>query len=175
MSSDSPSIPLVNTSNAHHPMYHPIMEDYKSIEDPDSISYNARLLTTEHEEDGVTQTISTSTYSVRFAWFLLFVAITFEVAGTTAMKLSNGLTRLLPSIMIYILYGMAFSVFPLSLKRLELSTAYAVWSGVGTTVTAIIGFVWFHDTINWTKIFALVAIVGGCVVLQFADENDPKK
>jgi small multidrug resistance pump len=76
--------------------------------------------------------------------------------------------------MIYIFYGLAFSVFPLSLKRLELSTAYAVWSGVGTIITAIIGFVWFHDTINWTKILALVAIVGGCVVLQFADDRDAK-
>jgi small multidrug resistance pump len=147
------------------------MEDYQSIEKFHTTSISSSISQREREEFITTNSTS---YSLSFSWFLLFVAIFLEVAGTTSMKLSNGLTRLFPSIMIYIFYGLAFSVFPLSLKRLELSTAYAVWSGVGTIITAIIGFVWFHDTINWTKILALVAIVGGCVVLQFADDRDAK-
>lgn len=106
------------------------------------------------------------------AWALLVVAILLEVAGTTAMKLSDGFRNILPSIMIYVLYALSFTVLPFSLQAIELSTAYAVWSGLGTTVTAIVGFVWFNDTVNGTKIFALAAIIGGCVVLKFADANE---
>ena len=112
--------------------------------------------------------------TVGMAWLLLVLAILLEVAGTTSMKLSDGFTRLIPSILIYVLYAASFSVFPFALQAIELSTAYAVWSGLGTTVTAIIGFVYFQDTVNKTKIVALVAIIFGCVVLNFADEIDGK-
>lgn len=105
-------------------------------------------------------------------WVLLILAILLEVAGTTAMKLSDGLTKLIPSVSIYVLYGVSFVLFPLSLKGIQLSTAYAIWSGLGTTVTCIIGFVAFHDSINWIKVGALIAITGGCVVLKFADDID---
>lgn len=104
------------------------------------------------------------------AWALLVVAILLEVAGTTAMKLSDGFSHLLPSILIYVLYALSLTVFPFSLKAIELSTAYAVWSGLGTTVTAIIGFVYFKDTVTFVKIAALTAIIGGCIVLKFADD-----
>ena len=59
-------------------------------------------------------------------WLFLFIAILLEVAGTTSMKLSDGLTKVLPTIMIYIAYGLSFVVFPLALKRIDLSTAYAI-------------------------------------------------
>jgi small multidrug resistance pump len=72
-------------------------------------------------------------------WFLLVGAIFFEVAGTTMMKLSDGLTQLLPSLGIFLFYAISFILMPLSLKGIELSTAYAIWSGVGTTLTCLIG------------------------------------
>eukprot|EP00985_Skeletonema_marinoi_P011978 scaffold5700_cov125-Skeletonema_marinoi.AAC.2 len=74
-------------------------------------------------------------------WIFLAGAIIFEVMGTTMMKLSEGLTQILPSIAIFLFYGCSFILMPLSLKRIELSTAYAIWSGVGTTLTSLIG-VW---------------------------------
>lgn len=117
---------------------------------------------------------ATASVTVGMAWLLLFLAILLEVAGTTSMKLSDGFTHLIPSILIYALYAASFSVFPFALQAIELSTAYAVWSGLGTTATAIIGFVYFQDTVNKTKIVALVAIIFGCVVLNFADEIDEK-
>ena len=92
-----------------------------------------------------------------------------EVGGTTAMKLSDGLTKVLPTIMIYVAYGLSFVVFPLALKRIDLSTAYAIWSGIGTMLTCIIGFVYFQDSINWMKIVAIICIIAGCVVLKFAE------
>jgi len=110
--------------------------------------------------------------TVGTAWALLFVAILLEVAGTTAMKLSEGLTRPLPSILVYVLYAASFTVLPFALVAIELSTAYAVWSGLGTAATALIGFRYFHDTVNVTKMLALAAIVLGCVVLNFADGKE---
>ena len=123
---------------------------------------------------GDVQDKATASVTVGMAWLLLVLAILLEVAGTTSMKLSEGFTRIIPSILIYVLYAASFSVFPFALQAIELSTAYAVWSGLGTTVTAIIGFVYFQDTVNKTKIVALVAIIFGCVVLNFADEIDGK-
>ena len=102
-------------------------------------------------------------------WFLLMGAIFFEVAGTTMMKLSDGLTQLLPSLGIFLFYAMSFILMPLSLKGIELSTAYAIWSGVGTTLTCLIGGVYFGDTMNWVKIFAIGLVIIGCMLLQLAD------
>ena len=70
-----------------------------------------------HDDDGS---------SIHKYWFFLFITIVLEVLGTTSMKLSDGLTKVLPTIMIYIAYGLSFTVFPLALKRIDLSTAYAV-------------------------------------------------
>ncbi len=102
-------------------------------------------------------------------WLFLAGAILFEVMGTTMMKLSNGLTHMLPSVAIFLFYGCAFILMPLSLKRIELSTAYAIWSGVGTTLTCLIGVVHFGDTINPVKIVAIAFVVVGCAMLQVAD------
>jgi len=107
--------------------------------------------------------------SVYKYWLFLLIAILLEVGGTTAMKLSDGLTKVLPTIMIYVSYGLSFVVFPLALKRIDLSTAYAIWSGIGTMLTCLIGFAYFGDTINWMKIVAIICMIAGCVVLKFAE------
>eukprot|EP00584_Thalassiosira_punctigera_P015730 CAMPEP_0172554734 /NCGR_PEP_ID=MMETSP1067-20121228/56226_1 /TAXON_ID=265564 ORGANISM="Thalassiosira punctigera, Strain Tpunct2005C2" /NCGR_SAMPLE_ID=MMETSP1067 /ASSEMBLY_ACC=CAM_ASM_000444 /LENGTH=148 /DNA_ID=CAMNT_0013343161 /DNA_START=21 /DNA_END=467 /DNA_ORIENTATION=- len=112
---------------------------------------------------------ATSDDSIYKYWIFLFLAIVFEVAGTTAMKLSDGLTKLIPSIAIYVFYGLSFAIFPLALKRIDLSTAYAIWSGLGTTLTCAVGFIYFDDSINRTKTFAVAAIIGGCIMLKSSE------
>lgn len=102
-------------------------------------------------------------------WSILLFAILLEVAGTTSMKMSDQFTKIIPSVLIYIFYGLSFYAFPLSLKRIDLSTSYAVWSGLGTVLTCLIGFFYFDDTMNPTKIISLMAIIAGCVLLKFAD------
>ena len=102
-------------------------------------------------------------------WLFLAGAILTEVMGTSCMKLSEGLTNFLPSIAIFLFYACSFTLLPLSLKRIQLSTAYAIWSGVGTTLTCLIGIIHFGDTTNWVKIIAIAFIVVGCVMLQAAD------
>ncbi|KAL7434681.1 hypothetical protein ACHAXM_004214 [Skeletonema potamos] len=113
--------------------------------------------------------IDNHTNKIYIYWLFLAGAIMFEVMGTTMMKLSNGLTNILPSIAIFLFYGCSFILMPLSLKRIELSTAYAIWSGVGTTLTCLIGVLYFDDTINPVKIVAIVFVVVGCAMLQVAD------
>mgnify|MGYP000998030161 CR=1 FL=1 len=79
------------------------------------------------------------TLTVGQAWGLLAVAIGFEVAGTTCMRLSEGFSRWLPSVLIFVFYAASFALNTLIIGRLGLSVVYAVWSGVGTVATALIG------------------------------------
>jgi len=72
------------------------------------------------------------------SWILLTVAIPFEVSGTTCIKLSLSFTKLLPSIAVFVFYGLSFTALTLVLKNIDVSLAYAVWSGLGTAIIAVI-------------------------------------
>ena len=73
------------------------------------------------------------------AWWLLAAAIVFEIAGTVCMRLSDGLTHVTPSVLIFVFYAVSFALNTFVVRTLGLSVVYAVWSGVGTVVTAAIG------------------------------------
>lgn len=96
----------------------------------------------------------------------LILAILLEVAGTTSMKLSNGFTKAAPSVFIFIFYILSFAFLTLSLKRLEVSFAYAVWSGLGTLLIAIIGVTFFHEPMTSIKAISLGLIISGVVGLR---------
>lgn len=98
----------------------------------------------------------------------LILAILLEVAGTTSMKLSQGFSQVGPSILIFVFYIFSFVFLTLSLKRLELSMAYAVWSGLGTTLIAVIGVVFFHEPMTAIKIVSLLLVILGVVGLELA-------
>ena len=68
-------------------------------------------------------------------WLYLILAILLEVSGTTCMKLSEGFTKLVPSVLIFVFYTASFGMLTLALKRIDVSVAYAVWSGMGTATT----------------------------------------
>jgi small multidrug resistance pump len=99
-------------------------------------------------------------------WIYLLIAILTEVVGTTMMKVSQGLTRLLPSVLMFVMYAISFIFMALALKKIEVSTAYAIWSGLGTAMIATIGIVAFHESINIFKLLGLVLIIGGVVLLN---------
>lgn len=99
-------------------------------------------------------------------WILLMITIIFEVAGTIAMKLSLGLTKVFPTIMIFISYGLCFSIFAIAIKQIELSVAYAIWSGVGTLIISIIGILLFNETISVIKIVSILFIILGVIGLK---------
>jgi small multidrug resistance pump len=99
-------------------------------------------------------------------WLYLVIAIITEVVGTTLMKVSQGLTRLVPSVLMFLLYGISFAFMALALKRIEVSIAYAVWSGLGTALIAAIGIIWFRESFNIPKLLGIVLIIAGVVLLN---------
>jgi multidrug transporter EmrE-like cation transporter len=99
-------------------------------------------------------------------WVLLALAITAEVIGTTALKASEGFTRIVPSVLVALGYGAAFYLMSQALKSLEVGTVYAVWSGVGIVATAIIGLIAFRENLDTPKLIGIALIVVGVVVLQ---------
>jgi small multidrug resistance pump len=99
-------------------------------------------------------------------WTYLVIAIMTEVAGTSLMKISQGLTKLIPTVLMFVLYGISFVFMAMALKKIEVSTAYAIWSGLGTALIATIGIVVFRESINLPKMIGLVLIIGGVVLLN---------
>ncbi|MEH2240779.1 DMT family transporter [Nostoc sp.] len=97
------------------------------------------------------------------SWIYLIAAILFEVSGTTCMKLSEGFTKLVPSVLIFVFYGLCFSFLTLALKRLEVSVAYSVWAGLGTILIAIIGIIWFRESATLIKLLSIALIIIGVI------------
>jgi small multidrug resistance pump len=101
-------------------------------------------------------------------WIYLFIAIAAEVVGTTCMKLSEGLSKFWPSVSIFAAYGISFVALTLCLKKIDVSIAYAVWSGLGTAIIAVIGFLMFGETITAMKLLSFGLIIAGCVGLNLS-------
>jgi len=101
-------------------------------------------------------------------WLFLVFAIGFEVLGTTSMKLSNGFTKLIPSILMGLFYILSLSMLTLTLKKINVSMAYAIWSGIGTAGIAIIGFAFFKEPMTIAKVIAITLIIAGVLILNLA-------
>lgn len=99
------------------------------------------------------------------SWIYLILAILLEVAGTTNMKLSKGFARTLPSILIFVFYGLSFAMLTLALRKLDISIAYAIWAGLGTAFIVFIGIIWFNEPTTIVKIGSIGLIVLGVVGL----------
>ncbi len=99
-------------------------------------------------------------------WFYLSLAIILEFAGSACMKLSEGFTKILPSVFVFVLYGICYCFLALSLTTIEMSVAYAVWAGLGTIGVSIIGVVALKEPINLLKAVAIGIIAIGVVLLK---------
>lgn len=93
-------------------------------------------------------------------------AIVLEVCGTTSMKISDGFSKTLPSVLIFVFYGLSMFCLTLAVKRIDISVAYAVWSGLGTGIVAVIGTAWFGEPLGAVKLGALALIVIGVVTVN---------
>ncbi len=100
------------------------------------------------------------------SWLYLFVAIAFEVAGTTAMKFSDGFTRWGPSLVMLVCYLASLAVLSLTLKEIELGVAYAVWGGLGIALITVIGCLVFGESVTAIKIGCIALIITGVVGLN---------
>jgi len=101
-------------------------------------------------------------------WLYLVLAILLEVSGTTCMKLSEGFTRMVPSILLVVFYTLSLGMLTLALKKIDVSVAYAIWSGVGTALIATIGVLWFKEPATALKLISLGLIIIGVVGLNLS-------
>ncbi|MDQ0233440.1 DMT family transporter [Metabacillus malikii] len=105
-------------------------------------------------------------------WIFLCLAILLEVAGTTSMKLSEGFTKPLPSIFLIVFYIGSLIFLTLTLKTIDVSVAYAIWSGLGILIITFIGIFYFGETFSLTKVLAILLIIIGVTLLNFTAEHE---
>lgn len=99
-------------------------------------------------------------------YLLLLAAIVAEVVATSALKASENFTRLIPSLVVVIGYGAAFTCLSLTLRTLPLGVAYAIWSGVGTALVAVIGWLVYRQQLDLPAILGIGLIIGGTLILN---------
>lgn len=100
------------------------------------------------------------------AWFLLGFAITMEVIATTALKLTEGFTKLIPTAVSLIGYGLSFFALSRVLGQVPLAIAYAIWSGAGISLVGIIGWVWLGQKLDTGAFIGIGLIIAGVVVIN---------
>ncbi|MBM4181660.1 MAG: QacE family quaternary ammonium compound efflux SMR transporter [Betaproteobacteria bacterium] len=99
-------------------------------------------------------------------WVFLSVAIVSEVIATSALKASEGFTRLWPSVIVTVGYASAFYFLSLTLKTIPIGVAYAIWSGVGVALIALIAWLFFGQVLDTPALIGLALIIAGVVVLN---------
>ncbi len=105
------------------------------------------------------------------SWILLIAAICMEVSGTTCLKLSAGFTKWLPSVLLFVFYGLSLTMMAFAVKKLDLSLTYAIWSGVGTFLIALIGFFWFKEPFTLLKVVSMSLVIAGVVGLNLSSSG----
>ncbi len=99
-------------------------------------------------------------------WLYLLLAILFEVSGTISMKLSKGFTKITPSVLMFVFYILCFTFLTYALKKIDISLAYAIWSGVGIAIITAVGVLYFNEAANLLKFGCIFLIVAGTVGLK---------
>jgi quaternary ammonium compound-resistance protein SugE len=102
------------------------------------------------------------------AWVLVIVAGLLETGFAVCLKLSHGFTRLWPTIAFCLFALGSFGLLTLSLKKLDIGPAYAVWTGIGAAGTAIYGMAFLGDVVSALKIVSITLVIGGVVGLQLS-------
>nr|WP_084411556.1 multidrug efflux SMR transporter [Fulvimarina manganoxydans] len=101
----------------------------------------------------------------------LLIAIACEIVGTTALKTTEGFTRLAPSIVTIIAYGFAFYFLSLPLKTMPVGIVYAIWSGTGIVLLALIDLVWFRTSIDLPGLIGIALILAGVLVINLISHS----
>lgn len=103
------------------------------------------------------------------SWTCLLIAILFGVLGTISLKLSHGLQRWKPSVSLALFYLISFVAMTLAIKGIDVSIVYAIWSGVGTILVALIGIFIFRESISFRKMVSLGLIFLGVVGIHLSN------
>lgn len=104
-------------------------------------------------------------------WIFLFIAILGEVVATASLKLSEGFTKLIPSVVVVIGYVIAFYCLSLTLKSIPLGIAYALWSGLGIVTVSIMGWLIFGQKLDSWGLLGMLLIICGVLVLNLLSKT----
>lgn len=99
-------------------------------------------------------------------YLYLFIAIVSEVVATSALKASEGFTRLWPSVIVVAGYGLAFFCLSLTLRAMPVGIAYALWSGIGIVLIAAVGWIAFRQSLDLPALFGIGLILAGVLVIN---------
>lgn len=99
-------------------------------------------------------------------WLLLGIAIVAETIATSALKSSEGFSKLVPSVVVLAGYGVAFYFLSLTLRSMPIGIAYAVWSGVGIVLITVVGWAFFGQKLDLPALLGMGLIVAGVVVMN---------
>ncbi|MFN8384683.1 MAG: multidrug efflux SMR transporter [Anaerolineales bacterium] len=97
---------------------------------------------------------------------IFFFAVVSEVTATTALKFSEGFTKLIPSLVVVAGYGLSFYLLSLSLKVIPIGTAYALWSGIGIILTVIVGAILWREQMDWARGIGIAFIMAGILIIN---------
>ncbi len=106
-------------------------------------------------------------------WLYLFIAISGEVAGTSALKASEGFTKLVPSGLVVAGYAVAFYFLSLTLATIPVGIAYAVWSGAGIVLISLIGWGFWGQSLDVAAMAGIVLIIAGVGVINLLSGAAP--
>ncbi len=99
-------------------------------------------------------------------WFYLSVAIVCEVIATSALKASDGFTRLAPSVLVVAGYVVSFYCLSLTLRSIPVGVVYAIWSGVGIVLISTVGWLLFDQVLRPMALLGMAFITVGVVILN---------
>ncbi|MEZ5496216.1 MAG: multidrug efflux SMR transporter [Gammaproteobacteria bacterium] len=99
-------------------------------------------------------------------YLYLAIAIVAEVIATSALKASEGFSKLIPSLIVIVGFGVAFYFLSLVLKTIPMGVAYAIWSGLGIVLISIAGLLLFGQKLDTAAIIGILLIISGVVVMN---------
>lgn len=105
------------------------------------------------------------------SWVILFFAIVFEVAGTLTLKFTEGMTRLWPTVLMFAFYLVSLFGLSVAVSKIPVGTAYAVWSGVGTLMVALLGVFWLKEEVTVLRSASMLLIVIGVAGLYLTGSH----
>ena len=97
---------------------------------------------------------------------ILFFAVLSEVIATTSLKFSEGFTKLVPSIIVVVGYGLSFYLLSMTLKVMPIGIAYALWSGIGITLTVLLGKIIWNESLDCARVTGIILIIIGILVIN---------
>jgi small multidrug resistance pump len=104
-------------------------------------------------------------------WLFLSVAILLELSGTVSMKLSESFTKMMPSVLMFVFYGASFTSLNFALSYMQVSTVYAIWSGVGIVLISLAGIFLFQEKLSVSSILWIAVIIAGVIGLNISSKG----